>query len=86
MVSKRFIEDRDLDETITREEVVAALCIALGKPDFGDQCRLYKRFGGVKTAVVHLNEADVSGARAMAMCCAAARFQAGRMPVGGVAH
>ena len=43
--SKRSLEDRDLDETVTREEVVAALCIALGKPDLGDQCRLYKRFG-----------------------------------------
>ena len=58
MVSKRSLEVRDLDETVTREEVVAALCIALGKPDLGDQCRLYKRFGGVQTAMVRLNEAD----------------------------
>ena len=29
LVSKSFVEIRDLDETITREEVVAALCIAL---------------------------------------------------------
>ena len=35
LVSKRSVEVRDLDETITREEVVAALCIALGKPDLG---------------------------------------------------
>ena len=35
-----------------------ALFIALGKPDLGDQCRLYKRFGGVQTAVVRLTEAD----------------------------
>ena len=35
-VSKRTLEVRDLDETVTREEVVAALCIALGKPDLGD--------------------------------------------------
>ena len=34
------------------------LCIALDKPDLGDQCRLYKRFGGVQTAVVRLTEAD----------------------------
>ena len=54
LVSKRSVEIRDVDETITREEVVAALCIALCKPDLGDQCRLYKRFGGVQTAVVHL--------------------------------
>ena len=38
--------------------VVAALCIALGKPDLGNECRLYKRFGGVQTAVVRLTEAD----------------------------
>ena len=41
------MEVRDLDETVTREEVVAALCIALGQPDLGGQCRQYKRFGGV---------------------------------------
>ena len=58
LVSKRTLEVRNLDETVTREEVVAALCIALGKPDLGDQCRLYKRFGGVQSAVVRLTEAD----------------------------
>ena len=36
LVSKRSLEVRDLDETVTREEVVAVLCIALGKPDLGD--------------------------------------------------
>ena len=40
LVSKKSLEVRDLDETVTREAVVAALCIALGKPDLGDQCRL----------------------------------------------
>ena len=58
LVSKRTLEVRDLDETVTREEVGAALCIALGKPDLGDQCRLYKRFGGVQTAVVSLTEVE----------------------------
>ena len=58
LVSKRTLEVRDLDETVTRNEVVAALCIALGKPDLRDQCRLYKRFGGVQTAVVRLTEAN----------------------------
>ena len=58
LVSKRSVEIRDLDETITRQDVVAALCVALGKPDLGHQCRLYKRFGGVQTAVVCLTEAD----------------------------
>ena len=47
LVSKRSLEVRDLNETVTREEVVSALCIALGKPDLGDQCRLSKRFGSV---------------------------------------
>ena len=58
LVSKRSLEVRDLDETVTREEVIPTLCIALGKPDLGDQCRKYKRFGGVQTAVVSLTEAD----------------------------
>ena len=58
LVSKRSLEVRELDETVTREEVVAALCIALGKPDLGFQCSLYKCFGGVQTAVVRLTEAD----------------------------
>ena len=57
MVSKRSLEVRYLDETVTREQVVSALCIALGKPDLGDQCRLYKRFGGVQTAEVRLTDA-----------------------------
>ena len=56
--TKRYLEVRDLDETVTKEEVVAALCIALGKPDLEDQCKLYKCFGGVQTAVVRLAEAD----------------------------
>ena len=58
LIPKRSLEVRDLHETVTREEVVAALCIALGKPDLGNQCRLYKRFGGVQTAVVRLLAAD----------------------------
>ena len=43
---------------MTREVVVAALCIALGKPDLADSCRMYKRFGGVQTVVVRLAEPD----------------------------
>ena len=58
LVSKRSLEVRDLDETVRKKEVVAALCIALGRPDLGDQCRLYKHFGGVQTVVVRLTEAD----------------------------
>ena len=52
LVSKRFLEVGDLDETVTREELFATICIALGRPDLGDQCRLYKRFSGVQAAVV----------------------------------
>ena len=111
LVSKRSLEARDLDETVTREEVFAALCIALGKPDLGDQCRLYKRFGGEQTAVVRLTEADARSllglgklrvrwvncrikehvevfrcfrCQGLAVCRAAARFQAGKVPAGGV--
>ena len=58
LVSKRTLKVRDLDEAVTRKKVVAALCIARGKPDLGDQCWLYKRFGDVQTAVVRLTEAD----------------------------
>ena len=58
MVSKTSLEVRNFKQTVTKEEVVAALCIALGKPDLGDQYRLYKRFGGVQTMVVCLTEAD----------------------------
>ena len=58
LVPNRCLEIRELNKTVTREEVVAALCIALGKPDHGGPCRLYKRFGGVQTARVGLAEVD----------------------------
>ena len=54
LVSKSSLEVRDLDQTITRVEVVAALCIALGRPELRNQCRLYKRLGGLQTAVGEL--------------------------------
>ena len=63
LVSKRSLEVRDLNETVKREEVVAALCIVLGKPDLGNWCRLYKRFGCVQIAVFRLNEADFSAGK-----------------------
>ena len=53
LVSKRSLEVRDLDETVTREEVIDALCIALSKPGLGDQCKLYKRFQGSPVLQVH---------------------------------
>ena len=58
LVSKRSLEVRDHNETVTREKVDAVLCIALVKTDLGDQCRLYERFGGVQTAVIRLTESD----------------------------
>ena len=47
-------EIRNLKETVEKEEVVAALCLALGRPAFDGLCRLFTRFGGVKTAVIQL--------------------------------
>ena len=66
LASKRTLEAKDLDKTDTREEVVAALCTVLGKPELEDQCRLYKRFGGVQTAVVRLTEAGARSLRGLA--------------------
>ena len=51
-VSKRSLEIRGLDEVLTREEFVAAFCIALGKLKMGGLCRLYKSSNGVQTTVV----------------------------------
>ena len=58
LVSKRSLEVRDLDEIVTREDIVAALCIVLGKTDLRDQCKLYKRLSVVQNAVVRLTETD----------------------------
>ena len=58
LVSKRSLEIRDLDETVAKEEVVVALCIAMGKPDLGDPCKLYKRFDSLQAAAVQMAEAD----------------------------
>ena len=59
----KLVEKKKKEKKINKKKeqevpVPSALCIVLGKPDLGDQCRLYKRFGGVQTAVVRLNEAD----------------------------
>ena len=56
----RSLEIRDLDETVEKEEVVSALCLALGRPALDGSCRLFTRFGGVKTAVIRLAEADAT--------------------------
>ena len=60
MVSTRSLEIRDLDKTVEKEEVVSALCSALGSPALDGPCRLFTRFGGVKTAVIQLAEADAT--------------------------
>ena len=60
LVSTRSLEIRDLDETVEKEEVVAALCLALGRPALDGSCRLFTRFGVVKTAVIRLAEADAA--------------------------
>ena len=54
----RSLEIRDLDETVERKEVVDSLCLALVRPALDGSCRLCTRFGGVKTAVIRLAEAD----------------------------
>ena len=58
LVSTRSLEIRVLDETVEKEEVVYALCLALGRPALDGPCKLFTRFGGVKTAVVRLAEID----------------------------
>ena len=60
LVSTRSLEIRDLDETVKKEEVVSALCLALGRPAFEGSCRLFTRFGGVKTAVIRVAEAHAA--------------------------
>ena len=60
LVSTRSLEIRDLDETVEKEEVVSALCLALDRPAFEGCCRLFTRFGRVKTAVIRLAEADAA--------------------------
>ena len=60
LVLKRSLEIRDLDETVEKRQVVSALCLALGRPALDGSCRLFTRFGGVKTAVIRLAEADTT--------------------------
>ena len=60
LVSKRALEIMDLDETVEKEDVVAALCLALGRPGFNGSCRLFTCFREVETAVIQLTKADAS--------------------------
>ena len=59
LVLTRSLEIRDLDETVEKEEVVSALCLALGRPALDGSCRFFTRFGKVKTAVIRLAEATL---------------------------
>ena len=63
LVSTRFLEIRDLDETVEKEEFVDALCLALGRPTLNGSCRLFTRIGAVKTWVIRLATADAFGSR-----------------------
>ena len=74
LVSSRSLEIRDFDETVDKEEVLDALCSALGRPALDGSCRLCTRFGVVKTAVIRLAEAD-----------AALLLQLGKLRIGWVA-
>ena len=60
LVSSRSLKIRDLDETVEKEKVVSALCLALGRAELEGSCRLFTRFGGVKTAVIRLAEVDAA--------------------------
>ena len=60
LVSTRSLEIRDLDEIVDKEEVVPVLCLALGRLVLEGARRLFIRFGGVKTAVLWLAEADAT--------------------------
>ena len=60
LVSARSLEIRGLDETVDKEEVLSAPCLALGRPALDGSCRLFARFGGVKTTVIRLAEADAT--------------------------
>ena len=70
----RSLEIRDLDENVEKEEVVSALCLALGRPALEGSCRLFTRFGRVKTAVIRLTEVD-----------AARLLQIGKLRIGWIA-
>ena len=59
LVSRSSLEIRDLDETVEKE-VAAALAGALGRPNLDGHCRLHTRFGGVRTTVGRLADADAS--------------------------
>ena len=56
LVATRSLEIRDLNETVEKKEVVSALCLALGRPALHGSCRLFTRFGGVKTTVIQLGK------------------------------
>ena len=74
LVSKRSLEIRELYETVDKEEVVSALCLAVGRPALEGSYRLFTRFGGVKTAVIRITVTE-----------AARLLQLGKIRIGWVA-
>ena len=78
LVSTRSPEIRDLEETVEKEEVMSALCLALGRPALDGFCRLFTRFGGVKATVIRLAEADA--ARLLQLSKVRMQLRSGLMP------
>ena len=54
--SRRVLSKSACHETVTRKEVVAALCIALGKPDLGDLI-YYIMYFGIRALFVQSEQA-----------------------------
>ena len=59
-VSTRSLEIGDLAETVEKEEVVSALCLALVRLALDGSCRLFTRFSRMEAAVIRLAEADAA--------------------------
>ena len=51
LVSTRSFEIRDLNKMVEKEEVVSALCLALGRTTCDGSCTLFARFGEVKCRI-----------------------------------
>ena len=58
LIVKESLEIRDLDETTTEEETVAAVRAKLGKDDMDVPCKLFTRYGKAKVAVIQFPQAD----------------------------
>ena len=70
LVSTRSLGIRDLEETVEKDEVASVLCLALGRPVLDGFCRLFTRFGKVRSSSGGLRAASASTGKspdAMAM-------------------